>query len=86
MLALLERIASICAEAQEEIRRANLDDVQTALLEIANEPPEKQVEKAREVKERYRKPRRKRVTNADIAGDRGATGPNGGKRAHRPRA
>jgi ParB-like chromosome segregation protein Spo0J len=59
------RIASICPEAQEEIRRANLDDTQRALLEIANEPPEKQVEKARELKERYSKPRWKRATSAD---------------------
>jgi hypothetical protein len=59
------RIASICPEAQEEIRRAKLDDIQRALLEIANEPPGEQVQKARELKERYSKPRWKRATSAD---------------------
>ena len=41
-----EKIASICAEAQEIIRQAKLDDIQLALLEIANTPTEQQVEKA----------------------------------------
>jgi hypothetical protein len=59
------RIASISPEAQQEIRRAGLDDIQRALLEIANTPPDEQVEKARELKERYRKPRLNRPTNAD---------------------
>jgi hypothetical protein len=59
-----ERIASISAEAQQEIRRAALDDIERALLEIASEPPEQQVAKALELKERYRKPRRVRATDA----------------------
>jgi hypothetical protein len=58
-------IAKISPEAQEEIRRAKLDDIQRALLEIANESTEKQVEKVRELKERYSKPRQKRAANAD---------------------
>jgi hypothetical protein len=58
-------ISQISPEAQEEIRRAKLDDIQRALLEIANEPTEKQVEKTRELKERYSKPRQKRAANAD---------------------
>jgi hypothetical protein len=59
-------IAQLSPEAQDEIRRAKLDDVQRALLEIANEPTEKQqLEKIRELKERYSKPRQKRAANAD---------------------
>ena len=57
-----EKIASICSKAQEVIRRAKLDDIQLALLEIANEPTEQQVEKALELKERYRRPRGSRRT------------------------
>ena len=60
-----EKIASICLEAQEEARRAKLDDNQKALLEIANQPPENQVAKVRELKDRYSKPRGNRKTKAD---------------------
>jgi hypothetical protein len=55
-----EKIASICSEAQEEARGAKLDNIQQGLLEIAAEPPEKQVEKVCELKDRYSKPRGKR--------------------------
>jgi hypothetical protein len=33
-----EKIAGLCSEAKDEARRAKLDDVQNALLEIAEEP------------------------------------------------
>jgi hypothetical protein len=64
-----ERIANICPDAQAVIRQAKLDDIQTALEEIADEPPQRQVEKALEVKERYRKPRRSRARNGDAKPD-----------------
>jgi Bifunctional DNA primase/polymerase, N-terminal len=66
-----ERIASICPDAQAVIRHAKLDDIQVALEEIAGEPVERQVEKALELKERYRKPRRNRVTIVDTTPDTG---------------
>ena len=66
------KIASICSEAQQEIRRAALDDLQVALEEIADEPPEQQVAKAIELKERYRKPRRDRATDAATNANTGA--------------
>jgi hypothetical protein len=64
-----ERIAGICADAQAVIREAKLDDIQVALEEIASEPPQRQVEKALELKERYRKPRRNRATKGDAKPD-----------------
>jgi hypothetical protein len=64
-----ERIANICPDAQAVIRQAKLDDIQTALEEIADEPPQRQVEKALEVKERYRKPRGSRARNGDAKPD-----------------
>jgi hypothetical protein len=67
-----ERFANICPEAQQEIRRAALDDLQVALEEIADEPPEQQVAKAIELKERYRKPRRDRATDAATKANTGA--------------
>jgi Bifunctional DNA primase/polymerase, N-terminal len=66
------QIASISAEAQQEIRRAGLDDIDRALLEIADEPPEQQVAKALELRERYRKPRQKREPEAGRKPDTGA--------------
>jgi hypothetical protein len=66
-----ERFASICPDAQAVIRQAKLDDIQVALEEIANEPAGQQVEKALELKERYRKPRRNRVTIVDTTPDTG---------------
>ena len=71
-LARAALIAKISPEAQDEVRRAKLDDVQRALLEIANEPTDKQVEKARELRERYCKPRQKRAANADTKTETGA--------------
>jgi Bifunctional DNA primase/polymerase, N-terminal len=64
-----ERFANICADAQAVIREAKLDDLLTALEEIANEPAGQQVEKALELKERYRRPRRNRATNGDANPD-----------------
>jgi hypothetical protein len=64
-----ERFVSICADAQAVIRQAELDDIQTALEEIAAESPQRQVEKALELKERYRKPRRNRARNGDAKPD-----------------
>jgi hypothetical protein len=64
-----ERIASICPDAQAVIRQAKLDDIQVALEEIAGEPAERQVEKAFELKERYRKPRRNPATKGDAKPD-----------------
>ena len=64
-------IAKISPEAQDEIRRAKLDDIQRALLEIANAPTEEQVEKVRELEERYSKPRQKRTANAETKPDSG---------------
>jgi Bifunctional DNA primase/polymerase, N-terminal len=64
-----ERLANICFDAQAIIREAKLDDLLTALEEIANEPAGQQVEKALEVKERYRKPRRNRATKGDAKPD-----------------
>jgi hypothetical protein len=82
-----ERIVSISPEAQEVIRHAKLDDDQPALLEIADEPPEQQVAKAREIKERHRKPRGKRATKADskpgIVVVRGSA-PEGGQAGQEP--
>ena len=49
-----------------------MDDILGALLEIAEEPPEQQVAKAVELKERYRKPRRDRATNAATNANTGA--------------
>jgi hypothetical protein len=43
-----------------EARRAKLDDVQTALLDIAEEPAGQQVMKVRELEDRCSKPRGKR--------------------------
>jgi hypothetical protein len=67
-----EQIANICPEAQQVIRRAALDDLEVALEEIADEPPEQQVAKALELKERYRKPRRDRATDATTSATTGA--------------
>jgi hypothetical protein len=64
-----ERIANICPDAQVVIRQAKLDDIQIALEEIAGEPPQRQVEKALELKERYRKPRRNRARSGDAKPD-----------------
>jgi len=64
-----KRFANICPDAQAVIREAKLDDIQVALEEIANEPAGQQVEKALEVKERYRKPRRNRATKGDAKPD-----------------
>jgi hypothetical protein len=64
-----ERFANICPDAQAVIREAKLDDIQVALEEIADEPPQRQVEKALELKERYRKPRRKRAINGGARPD-----------------
>jgi hypothetical protein len=63
-----ERFSKISPDAQAVIRQAKLDDIQTALEEIANEPLQRQVEKALELKERYRKPRGSRRTNAPDTG------------------
>jgi hypothetical protein len=60
-----EKIAGLCSEAKDEARRAKLDDVQNALLEIAEEPAERQVKKVRELEDRYSKPRGKRSTPAN---------------------
>jgi hypothetical protein len=68
-----ERIANICPDAQAVIRQAKLDDIQVALEEIAGEPPQRQVEKALELKERYRKPRRNRARNGDAKPDTAPT-------------
>jgi hypothetical protein len=67
-----ERFANICPDAQAVIREAKLDDIQVALEEIANEPAGQQVEKALELKERYRRPRRGRATDATTSADTGA--------------
>jgi hypothetical protein len=67
-----ERLANICFDAQAIIREAKLDDILVALEEIAEEPPEQQVAKALELKERYRKPRRDRATNAATNANTGA--------------
>src|ERR1700730_12911555 len=64
-----ERFASICADAQAGIRQGKLDDIQVAVEETANEPAGEPVEKALEVKERYRKPRRNRATKGDAKPD-----------------
>jgi hypothetical protein len=64
-----ERFSKISPDAQAAIREAKLDDIQVALEEIASEAPGQQVEKALEVKERYRKPRRNRTTNGDAKPD-----------------
>jgi Bifunctional DNA primase/polymerase, N-terminal len=71
-LARAALIATISPEAQDEVRRAKLDDIQRTLLEIANEPTDKQVEKARELRERYSKPRQKRAANANTKPETGA--------------
>jgi hypothetical protein len=55
----LEKIAEMCPEAKKEARRAKLDDVLNALLEIADEPAERQVNKVLELAERYAERRRK---------------------------
>jgi hypothetical protein len=60
-----EKIAGLCSEAKDEARRAKLDDVQNALLEIAEEPAERQVKKMRELEDRYSKPRGKRSAPAN---------------------
>ena len=67
-----ERLANICFDAQAIVREAKLDDLLTALEEIAEEPPQRQVEKALELKERYRKPRRDRATDAATSANTGA--------------
>jgi ParB-like chromosome segregation protein Spo0J len=67
-----ERFANIRPEAQQEIRRAALDDLLVALEEIADEPPEQQVAKALELKERYRKPRRDRARDVATNANTGA--------------
>jgi Bifunctional DNA primase/polymerase, N-terminal len=67
-----ERFANICRDAQAVIRQAMLDDLQVALEEIADEPPQRQVDKALELKERYRKPRRDRATDAATNANTGA--------------
>ena len=67
-----ERFANICPEAQQEIRRAALDDLLVALEEIADEPPEQQVAKAIELRERYRKPRRDRARDVATNANTGA--------------
>jgi hypothetical protein len=63
-----ERFSKISPDAQAVIRQAKLDDIQVALEEIANEPLQRQVEKALELKERYRRPRGSRRTNAPDTG------------------
>lgn len=64
-----ERFSKISPDAQAVIRQAKLDDIQVALEEIANEPLQRQVEKALELKERYRRPRRDRATKGDAKPD-----------------
>jgi hypothetical protein len=64
-----ERFASIYPDAQAIIREARLDDIQVALEEIAGELAEQQVDKALELKERYRRPRRNRARNGDAKPD-----------------
>lgn len=64
-----EKTDGICAEAKDAARQAGLDDVQKLLLEIAKEPPEKQVEKVQELKERRSKPRGRGAGSAGSSDD-----------------
>src|SRR6476660_8997005 len=52
-LGRFKKIAGISAEGKEEARQAHLDDCLSALLAIAKEPAENQVEKVRELAEQY---------------------------------
>jgi hypothetical protein len=62
-------IDSIVSEAKDAAKRAGLDDVQSALLAIANEESAAQLAKVRELVERKQRPRRKRATAPDRAKD-----------------
>jgi Bifunctional DNA primase/polymerase, N-terminal len=55
----LEKIAGICPAAKKVARRAKLDNILNALLEIADVPAGKQVAKVRKLKEEYAGGRRK---------------------------
>jgi ParB-like chromosome segregation protein Spo0J len=55
----LEKIAGICPAAKKAARRAKLDNVLNALLEIADVPAGKQVAKVRKLQEEYAGGRRK---------------------------
>jgi hypothetical protein len=69
-----EKIAcNISEEAKTEIRAAELDDLQVALLAIAKVPRHEQVEKVAELKELYSKPRGARSLAANSPGSTDAT-------------
>jgi ParB family chromosome partitioning protein len=52
------KIASISPEAREAVKEAGLDDNQSALLEVAKEPPEQQAARVAELKQKRASARR----------------------------